>query len=451
MKRTETTDGGHSCPPREVGTIPTEIGMIAADWRIAPLDAVCEPPQYGFTASAEAKGNVRFLRITDITDSGVKWPTVPFCECPEKELGKYRLAPGDIVFARIGATTGKSYLITNPPPSVFASYLIRVRAKREIYPEFLSQFFRSDAYWRQVDAQKNANLKKGVSGSVLKTLLVPVPPLPEQRKIAGVLGVVQRAIEQQERVLALTAELKKAFLHKLFTEGLRGEPQKQTDIGPVPESWDIRALGDHLTEAQYGISIKGAETGRYPVLRMTNQKQGQISGANLQYVDLSPVQLEKFRVDRQDILFNRTNSLELVGRTAIFDLEGDFVFASYLIRLRTDAARIRPFFLNHYFNWDETQVRLKSIATRAVSQSNISATRLKGFPVPVPSPEEQDKIVTRIDCVDRKRSVHQRKHAVLTALFRTLLHQLMTAQIRVQEIDLEGLLAQPVAQMDSKS
>jgi len=368
MKRTETTEGGHSCPPRKVGTIPTEIGTIAADWRIAPLDAVCEPPQYGFTASAEAKGKVRFLRITDITDSGVKWPTVPFCECPEKEFGKYRLAPGDIVFARIGATTGKSYLITNPPPSVFAS-----------------------------------------------------------------------------------AELKKALLHKLFTEGLRGEPQKQTEIGPVPESWDIRALGDHLTEAQYGISIKGAETGRYPVLRMTNQKQGQISGANLQYVDLSPVQLEKFRVDRQDILFNRTNSLELVGRTAIFDLEGDFVFASYLIRLWTDAARIRPFFLNHYFNWDETQVRLKSIATRAVSQSNISATRLKCFPVPVPSPEEQDKIVTRIDCVDRKRSVHHRKHAVLTALFRTLLHQLMTAQIRVQEIDLEGLLAQPVAQMDSKS
>ena len=104
MKRTETTEGGHSCPPRKVGTIPTEIGTIAADWRIAPLDAVCEPPQYGFTASAEAKGNVRFLRITDITDSGVKWPTVPFCECPEKEFGKYRLAPGDIVFARIGAT-----------------------------------------------------------------------------------------------------------------------------------------------------------------------------------------------------------------------------------------------------------------------------------------------------------------------------------------------------------
>ncbi len=95
-------------------------------------------------------------------------------------------------------------------------------------------------------------------------------------------------------------------------------------------------------------------------------------------------------------------------------------------------------------------MRLKSIATRAVSQSNINATRLRGFPIPLPSPEEQDKIVSNIDCVDQKLAVQQRKQATLTDLFRTLLHQLMTAQIRVHDLDLEGLLAQAVAEMDSK-
>lgn len=268
---------------------------------------------------------------------------------------------------------------------------------------------------------------------------ITVPPLPEQRKIAAVLGVVQRAIEQEERLLALTTELKKALLHKLFTEGLRGVPQKQTEIGPVPENWEAKPLGDYLTEAKYGISAKGAETGRYAVLRMTNQQEGKIMGANLQYGELSPAQFAKFRVERQDILFNRTNSLELVGRTAIFDLEGDFIFASYLIRLRTDPARLRPSFLNHYFNWDETQVRLKSIASRAVSQSNISATRLRGFPIPVPLPEEQDEIVSKVEAVDRKLAVHRCKHVALTDLFRTLLHQLMTAQIRVHHVKLPEL------------
>ncbi|MDP3028639.1 MAG: restriction endonuclease subunit S [Deltaproteobacteria bacterium] len=198
-------------------------------------------------------------------------------------------------------------------------------------------------------------------------------------------------------------------------------------------------MGEYLTEAQYGISAKGSESGQYAVLRMTNQRQGRISSDNLQYVELTADQFQKFRVERRDILFNRTNSLELVGRTAIFDLEGDFVFASYLIRLRTDAERLRPFFLNHYFNWEETQVRLKSIATRAVSQSNISATRLRNFLVPVPKPGEQEEIVEKLDCLDQKFSVHARKHATLTALFRALLHQLMTAQLRVHNFDLPEL------------
>jgi type I restriction enzyme, S subunit len=140
----------------------TEIGTIAPEWRIAPLSEVCEPPQYGYTASAEEKGNVRFLRITDIRNSGVEWLNVPFCHCPTELLEKYRLASGDIVFARIGATTGKSYLIKDPPLSVFASYLIRVRAKPEIDPAFLSQFFRSPGYWCQVDAQKNAQFNPQV-------------------------------------------------------------------------------------------------------------------------------------------------------------------------------------------------------------------------------------------------------------------------------------------------
>jgi len=304
---------------------------------------------------------------------------------------------------------------------------------------FLVYQLRSDRIQRTVASHKRGATIQGITRDALKELEVYLPPLAEQRKIAGVLGLVQRAMEQQERLIALTTELKKTLLHKLFTEGLHGEPQKQTEIGPVPESWDVVTLGEYLTEAQYGISAKGLESGRYAVLRMTNQRHGRISSDNLQYVELTADQFQRFRVERKDILFNRTNSLDLVGRTALFDLEGDFAFASYLIRLRTNAARLRPFFLNHYFNWDETQVRLKSIATRAVSQSNISATRLRGFPVPVPSTEEQDKIISNVDCLDRKLAAHYRKYVALTALFRSLLHQLMTAQIRVHDLDLHEL------------
>ena len=277
----------------------------------------------------------------------------------------------------------------------------------------------------------------------LKERSLPRPPLPEQKKIAHVLSTVQRAIEAQERIIQTTTELKKTLMHKLFTEGLRNEPQKQTEIGLVPESWEVSLLGNSLSVAQYGLSVKGTTKGDYPILRMTNQVDGQIIGNNLQFVKIGEADFKKFKVEKGDILFNRTNSLDLVGRTAIHDIEGNYVFASYLIRLRTDRKKLNPFFLNLYFNRDETQSRLKSIATRAVSQSNISATKLKGFPIPLPSTKEQTKIVTQTEAIEIKLLLHRRKLESLQHLFRTLLHELMTAKIRVDELEIEGY--KPVA------
>jgi len=158
----------------------------------------------------------------------------------------------------------------------------------------------------------------------------------------------------------------------------------------------------------------------------------------MQFIDLNEKNFENYRLKRKDILFNRTNSLELVGRTAIFDIEGDYVFASYLIRLNTNNERLDAFFLNHYLNWEDTQRRLKTIALRAVSQSNINATRLRSFQIPVPPLKEQAEIVLHVNTIINKIEIHQRKKQILEELFRALLNQLMTGQTRVNEIDLPG-------------
>ena len=279
--------------------------------------------------------------------------------------------------------------------------------------------------------------------------------IAEQRRIAHVLTTVQTAIEQQARLIALTRELKSALMRKLFTEGLCKTSQvletcevcgerhradlKHTEIGLVPEGWEVSPLDELLTRTQYGLSVRGEEAGRYGILRMTNKAEGKISTDKMQFVTIGEKDFEKYRLERGDILFNRTNSLELVGRTAFFDIEGDYVFASYLIRLNTDSERLHPLFLNHFLNWDESQKRLKSIALRAVSQSNISATRLRTFLVPLPSLEEQAEITTSIDTVNEKTEFHRQKKRLLEELFRTLLHQLMTGQTRVKEADLTGL------------
>jgi len=199
----------------------TEIGLVPESWRVVNLIDVCEKPQYGFTDSAAKEGNAQFLRITDITEFGVNWDEVPFCNCHDYK--NYELKNGDIVFARIGATTGKSYLIKNPPTSVYASYLIRVRCKDEILPEFLINYFETEQYWSQINARKGDNLKGGVNATVLSKLFTPNPSLDEQEKIAKILDLFSKEIMTLINEQNQLKKQKKGLMQLLLTGIIRVE------------------------------------------------------------------------------------------------------------------------------------------------------------------------------------------------------------------------------------
>ena len=382
------------------------------------------------------------LRPFNISNCGqIDLASTKFVET-DKKLDNYLLREGDVIFNNTNSEelVGKTAYWDRDEQSVLSNHMtiLRVLERDALDPQFLAFFLLESWFERHFEAicRRHVN-QASVNTDRLGALELPPFEASEQKKIAHILSTVQRAIEAQERIIQTTTELKKTLMHKLFTEGTRGEPQKQTEIGPVPKSWEVSLLGNSLSVAQYGLSVKGTTKGDYPILRMTNQVDGQIIGNNLQFVKIGEADFKKFKVEKGDILFNRTNSLDLVGRTAIHDIEGNYVFASYLIRLRTDRKKLNPFFLNLYFNRDETQSRLKSIATRAVSQSNISATKLKGFPIPLPSMKEQAKIVTQTEAIEAKLLLHRRKLESLQDLFRTLLHELMTAKTRVHSLSLK--------------
>jgi restriction endonuclease S subunit len=200
----------------------TEIGEIPESWEVVSIGERCEKPRYGYTASASLEPvGPKFLRITDITEYGVDWTSVPYCSCPLAVLEELRLKSGDLVFARIGATTGKSYLITHSPEAVFASYLIRLRAKPGLDPAYLSCFFESEAYWSQIQANKGSNLKGGMSASILSRLLFPRPSLDEQEQIAATLkGVEQQIVSVLKKQDALKS-LFSSMLHLLMTGQVR--------------------------------------------------------------------------------------------------------------------------------------------------------------------------------------------------------------------------------------
>ena len=137
-------------------------------WQWVQLGDYCRQINYGYTASANFKiKEPRFLRITDIQNGIVEWDSVPGCEINAQEEEANLLVDGDIVFARTGATTGKSFLIKNPPRAVFASYLIRVRPNSQIYPDFLYTFFQSDEYWKQIRMRARGGAQPNVNATLL--------------------------------------------------------------------------------------------------------------------------------------------------------------------------------------------------------------------------------------------------------------------------------------------
>lgn len=192
-------------------------------WEMVKVSDISEKqPQYGYTESAkDSMIGPKFLRITDIQNGKVNWDKVPYCQCSNKDFEKYKLEKDDILFARTGATTGKTYLVKEcPSKTVFASYLIRLRCRKEkALPVYVYTFFQSPQYWCQVlpygGAQPNMNAR------LLSKIQLPLPSLSEQKRIVAYLDDLREKVEKlkvlQEQQAKNLEELKKSILNEAFS------------------------------------------------------------------------------------------------------------------------------------------------------------------------------------------------------------------------------------------
>lgn len=195
---------------------------LSKGWVEACVGDFCEQPQYGYTASAKAEPvGPKMLRITDIQDGKVDWDSVPFCDCHKPE--QYLLQNDDIVFARTGATTGKSFLIRECPEAVFASYLIRLRVQKLVTVDYLYQYFQTPSYWAQITDTKKGTGQPNVNGKKLANILVPIAPFEEQRLIVAHLDGLQAKVDALKRLQAETSAELNAMLPSVLDRALKGE------------------------------------------------------------------------------------------------------------------------------------------------------------------------------------------------------------------------------------
>jgi type I restriction enzyme S subunit len=271
-------------------------------------------------------------------------------------------------------------------------------------------------------------------------LEIPLPPLDEQRQIAAVLSAVQRAIERQERLIALTAELKKALMHKLFTEGTRGEPLKQTEIGPVPESWVVVPLGS-LAKIGNGSTPKRDNVGYWkdgsiPWLTSGKIHEGRIKKPDQYVTETAKAECHLPLVAAGSLLVAITGEGKTLGNAAL--VEFDTCVSQHLAYVQFHRTDVVPAFLLYFLQRQYAHLRQMSVGAGSTKKA-LTCGLLKRYAVSVPKKDEQNLIATALDTVVGKMNQHERAAACLRSLFRTLLHQLMTAQVRVHVLDLSAL------------
>ena len=209
---------------------------------------------------------------------------------------------------------------------------------------------------------------------------MPLPPLDEQRRIVDILNRAERIRRLRDAATATRRALIPALFLKMF-----GDPIEN------PMGWDVRPLGEALRACDYGSSTKASETGEgLPLIRMANVDiQGHLDTGDLKYVELSEADNTKYGVEAGDIIFNRTNSKELVGKTGLWDGRFPAVLASYFIRLRVKTDIVAPVFVWAYFNTPAMKKKLYATARGAIGQANINAKELSAFALPLPPLEKQ--------------------------------------------------------------
>jgi type I restriction enzyme S subunit len=266
------------------------------------------------------------------------------------------------------------------------------------------------------------------------------PPIPEQKKIAHILSTVQRAIEAQERIIQTTTELKKALMHKLFTEGLRHEPQKQTEIGPVPESWEVVEIGDLINLfAGYAFkSDEGISESNTQLLRMGNLYQNtlDLNRSPIFYPDSFAAAHKRFVLKEDDLVMSLTGTSgkEDYGFTVRIPKTDKMLLLNQRVtRIDVTDHRLQKDFAHHFLLSRKFLDHLYPTA-KGMKQANLSTNAMKKLKVVLPSEAEQLEIATCFKSLDQKVVVAGRKVAALQDLFRTLLHELMTAKTRVYEL-----------------
>lgn len=401
------------------------ISMIADINPRYPIKKGQELPFIEMAAVAEQFGGIQRMDWRKLEGSG---------------LARFKI--GDTLFAKITPCpeNGKvAFVHELPAPyGIGSTEFIVLSPKANCDPRYLYHLVCAHAVrGRAASRMEGSTGRQRVPDDVFeKRLLVPVPPPEEQTSIAAFLDSLDDTIAKLLIATERAKDNKKALRQRLFSEGTRREQRKKSAVGMLPESWTVATVKSVVNEFQYGMSVPMQTSGTLPILRMGNIQAGDVLLSDLKFVTLAERFTKPYMLNRGDVLFNRTNSQELVGKMGIYRHDEPCVFASYLIRLKPDSEQVNNYYLGQLLDSYDAQCRIKRYATPGVQQVNINATNLGKVLIPVPAGktglDEQREIAAILEQADETIRAFGPKLKALHDLKKSLLHDLLTGAVRVK-------------------
>ena len=303
------------------------------------------------------------------------------------------VAEGDILFAKMCGTK-KTLRIDRPlSEHLYSTGFCAVRANESIMgAALLYHLLASDQFLTQKDQNSSGATQKAITNAGLRKIVIQVPDLSEQRMLAANLDCIEQLMAKRREQLVSFDQLVKSRFVELF------------GVYPLnPKRWETATIRDIVTDVRYGSSRPAVDGGKYPYLRMNNITYGgELDLTDTKRIDIPDNELDKCTVRRGDVLFNRTNSKELVGKTCVYNRDEMMVLAGFVIRVRV-TERILPEFLSAFLNTDFSKRMLLGMCKAAIGQANINAQEMQDIGIYLPPTELQRQFVQFKEQTDKSK------------------------------------------------
>jgi type I restriction enzyme S subunit len=400
----------------------TPISEIPKEWELVKLEEIIFPPQTGIWGDEpnEEKSNYPVIRSTEITyDGKIDLTTVAYRSIPEDKIEKYCLLDGDILLVGSSGSShliGRAALFRKPSDKqvyFFSNFMIRIRPKN-VSSSFLYYFLSSQQYYRFLKSfQQTSTGLRNFPKNQFININIFLPPLPEQQKIAEILGTVDEAIEKVDKAIEKTERLKKGLMQEFLTKGIGHKEFKNSEIGKIPKEWRVVKLSDifKLSSGRArpeGLSEINSEKMPYPIY-----------GGNgiLGYTD-------KFITDNETIIIGRVGEYcGSIHKAPRFSWISDN--ALYVTEMLISSIDLN--FLTSYL----ILLNLNKFKKKS-GQPLMTQTIIYSICIPLPPLPEQQKIVEILSAVDKKLDIEKKRKEKLEKVKKGLMQDLLTGKKRVK-------------------